>query len=247
MDRKIGSKTFKATTERMLIQRFRQETRGEANKDSDELESADTDGGWPALEAKHPNFLRPRGRTPAIGSNDPASSSTTATTARTATAARREPTPTGAWTREISVRRRDRGPVGIPERFSRDEKGRVDMSYRGYPTSELPPGHRRGQPAKGIGKGIHLANVKDDCLIANPDFGGSLMPIVPDIGYVRCRSGEMTGRGRWDAKNEIFRCVILCPKCEGDSCNQRMWTVYETHGAHRCKICHREDGGEYTD
>ena len=83
--------------------------------------------------------------------------------------------------------------------------------------------------------------------MANPDFGGSLMPIVPEIGYVRCRSGEMTGRGRWDAKNEIFRCVILCPKCEGDSYNQRQWTVYEQHGNHRCKACHREDGGEYTD
>ena len=96
---------LQATTEKMLIQRFRQETRGEAKKDSDELESADTDGGWPALKAKRPNFLRPRGRTPAMGSNAPASSSTTATTA---TAARRDPTPTGAWTRETSVRRRDR-------------------------------------------------------------------------------------------------------------------------------------------
>ena len=38
------------------------------------------------------------------------------------------------------------------------------------------------------------------------------MPLVPEIGYVRCRSSEMTGRGRWDARNEIFRCVILCPK-----------------------------------
>ena len=109
------------------------------------------------------------------------------------------------------------------------------MSYRRYPTSELPPGHRRGRPAKGIGKGIHLENIRDDALVANPDFGNTLMPLVPEIGYVRCRSGEMTGRGRWDAKNEIFRCVILCPKCEGDSCNQRMWTVFEQHGSHRCK------------
>ena len=231
---------LQATSERQLIERFRKETRTD-KRDSDELDSADTDGGWPALEAKHPNFLRPRGRGPAMGSGEPASSSTTATSAR------REPTPTGAWTRETSVRRRDRIPLGIPERFSRDDKGRVDMSYRHYPTSELPPGHRRGKPAKGIGKGIHLQNVKDDCLIANPDFGGSLMPLVPEIGYVRCRSGEMTGRGRWDAKNEIFRCVILCPECEGDSCNQRQWTVYEQHGNHRCKTCHRQAGGEYSD
>ena len=48
---------------------------------------------------------------------------------------------------------RDRVPLGILERFSRDDKGRVDMSYRRYPTSELPPGHRWGRPAKGIGKG----------------------------------------------------------------------------------------------
>ena len=157
---------LQATTERQLIQQFRRETRTDRRQESDELDSADIDGGWPALEAKHPGFLRPRGRTPAMGSNDPATSSTTATSAR------REPTPTGAWTREISARRRDRIPLGLPERFGRDEKGRVDMSYRLYPTSELPPGHRRGKPAKGIGKGIHLQNVKDDCLIANPDFGG---------------------------------------------------------------------------
>ena len=88
---------LQATTEKKLIERFRRETRSDTRQESDELESADTDG------AKHPNFLRPRGRAPAIGSNrDPASSSTTATTAR------REPTPTGAWTRETSVRRRDR-------------------------------------------------------------------------------------------------------------------------------------------
>ena len=44
----------------------REELQKETRTDkSDELDSADTDGGWPALEAKHPNFLRPRGRGPA--------------------------------------------------------------------------------------------------------------------------------------------------------------------------------------
>ena len=100
----------------------------------------------------------------------------------------------------------------------------------------------RWRRAKGLGKGIHLASVRDDALVASPDFGGSLMPIVPEIGYVRCRSGEMTGRGRWDARNEIFRRVILCPKCEGDSCNQRQWAVCEQHRSRLCKSCHREAG-----
>ena len=55
---------LQATTERMLIQRFRQETRGEANKDSDELESADTDGGWPALGGQAPQLPATKGPDP---------------------------------------------------------------------------------------------------------------------------------------------------------------------------------------
>ena len=51
---------LQATTERMLIQRFRKEMRGDANKDSDELESAASLGGQapqlPATKGSGPSY-----------------------------------------------------------------------------------------------------------------------------------------------------------------------------------------------
>ena len=73
-----------------------------------------------------------------------------------------------------------------------------------------------------------MQRIVEDTLAPNPLFGGELMPVIPEIGYVRHRNGDMEiGRGRWDTKNDIFRCIILCPACNQDTCNQRMWTMYE--------------------
>ena len=149
----------------------------------------------------------------------------------------------------MSQRRKDRRPPeNFVDRTFVDDRGRVDKTWRKYPTSELPIGHRRGANSKGYGKGIHMQHIVEDKLAPNPLFGGELMPVIPEIGYVRHRRGDMEiGRGRWDTKNDIFRCIIPCPACNQDTCNQRMWTMYEGHSPHLCKGCHRDAGGRYSD
>ena len=93
-----------------------------------------------------------------------------------------------------------------------------------------------------------MAKIVDDTLAPNPDFSMDMKPIVPELGFVRHRrTGRMTGRGRWDRKNEIFRCIILCPTCDQDVCNQRMWTVYDDHDTHDCRRCHEDKGYVYDD
>ena len=72
----------------------------------------------------------------------------------------------GAWTREVSQRRKDRRPPkNFVDRTFVDDEGRVDKTWRKYPTSELPIGHKRGANAKGYGKGVHMQRT-------NPLFGG---------------------------------------------------------------------------
>ena len=86
----------------------------------------------------------------------------------------------------MSQRRKDRRPPeNFVDRTFVDDRGRVDKTWRKYPTSELPIGHRRGANFKGYGKGIHMQHIVEDKLAPNPLFGGELMPVIPEIGYVR--------------------------------------------------------------
>ena len=59
---------------------------------------------------------------------------------------------------------------------------------------------------------------------------------IPEIGYVRHRD-RMQGRGRWDARNRIFRCIVRCPECTSDACNRRMWYMLDYHDSHLCEDC----------
>ena len=68
---------------------------------------------------------------------------------------------------------------------------------------------------------------------------GDAFLAIPAIGYVR-HADTITGRGRWDARNLIFRCVVQCPDCGKDACDRRVWYLLDNHPSHRCDACKRE-------
>ena len=56
---------------------------------------------------------------------------------------------------------------------------------------------------------------------------------IPDVGYIRRRE-NITGRGPWDTRNMIFRCVVRCSVWQNDVCNQRM---LDDRASHLCDSC----------
>ena len=62
---------------------------------------------------------------------------------------------------------------------------------------------------------------------------------IPDTGFIRYRPG-IQGRGRWDGRNDIFRCIVLCESCNARGCNMRMWYQLDNHDSHLCESCLRD-------
>ena len=130
-----------------------------------------------------------------------------------------------------------------------NDKGQVDKTWKNFPDDELPAGHRRGERVKGVGKWAHLKKIMDDTSATPLDdaFSGETeLPAIPDIGYIRWKS-RIQGRGRWDSRNDIFRCIVLCPRCGEDSCNRRMWYAIDGHMDHLCRHCYRPSGDKGPD
>ncbi len=132
-----------------------------------------------------------------------------------------------------------------------DIRGRVDKTWRRFPLADRPPGAISGPghsvASKGAGKGVHADNARDDLLGPGPilDSYDPKRPgfdpgrYIPDVGSIVFVDG-LSGRGRWDTRNEIFRCVVRCPHCRYDLCNRRMWWSLDNHPQHFFKRCQRE-------
>ena len=161
----------------------------------------------------------------------------------------------GATDRRASVERRlwKKLPAGVPRTaIFVDEHGRADMSWRNVPDNEKPPGALRGPghgASKGIGKQSHADRpiqdaygpgpIMDEVNPRDPDFDPA--EYIPEIGSIIFEEG-LTGRGRYDTLNQIFRCVVRCPHCRADMCNRRMWFALDNHSQHYCRGCQQELG-----
>ena len=129
------------------------------------------------------------------------------------------------------------------------------MSYRNTPDAKKPPGalsgpgHDKGS-GKGVGKATHAAHshqdrygpgpVLDDVDPKDPRFDPS--EFIPNFGSISFEE-NITGRGRHDTHNEIFRCIIRCPYCRADMCNRRMWYALDNHPQHYCRGCQQQELG----
>ena len=150
-------------------------------------------------------------------------------------------------------------PAGVPlSAMFIDEQGRADMSWRNVPDNEKPPGalcgpgHGKG---KGVGKYSHAMHPQADAwgpgdIMArvNPrDPAIDPAEFIPEMGSITYQEG-LTGRGRYDTWNGIFRCVIRCPHCRASLCNRRMWFFLDNHGldidqgGHYCRECQNKLG-----
>ena len=102
------------------------------------------------------------------------------------------------------------------------------------------PGHGKG---KGVGKQTHAANppgpIMDEINRRDPDFDPA--EYIPNFGSIIFQDG-LTGRGRYDTHNQIFRCIVRCPRCRADMCNRRMWFALDNRPQHSCRGCQQELG-----
>ena len=64
---------------------------------------------------------------------------------------------------------------------------------------------------------------------------------IPNFGAIIFEEG-VTGRGRYDTHNEIFRYIIHCPRCRADMCNCRMWYALDNRPQHYCRGCQQDLG-----
>ena len=62
---------------------------------------------------------------------------------------------------------------------------------------------------------------------------------IPERGFINYRYG-IQGRGRWDGRNDIFRCIVICQRCNASECNKRMWYQIDNHNSHMCETCLRD-------
>ena len=62
---------------------------------------------------------------------------------------------------------------------------------------------------------------------------------IPERGFINYRYG-IQGRGRWDGRNDIFRCIVICQRCNASECNKRMWYQIDNHSSHMCEVCLRD-------
>ena len=58
---------------------------------------------------------------------------------------------------------------------------------------------------------------------------------ITKIGSIVFEEG-LTGRGRYDTLNQIFRCIVRCPRCRADMCNRRMWFAFDNRPQHYCGL-----------
>ena len=120
------------------------------------------------------------------------------------------------------------------------------------PDSEKPPGALSGPghgKGKGVGKQTHAARAVDDAYGPGPimDEINPRAPTfdpaeyIPHVGSIIFQEG-LTGRGRYDTHNQIFRCIVRCPHCRADMCNRRMWFALDNHPQHYCRGCQQDLG-----
>ena len=126
------------------------------------------------------------------------------------------------------------------------------MSWRNVPDPEKPPealsgpGHGKG---KGVGKQTHAAKAVEDAYGPGPIMGeiNSRDPLfdpaeyIPHFGSVIFQDG-LTGKTRYDTHNQLFRCIVRCPRCRADMCNRRMWFALDNHPQHYCRRCQQDLG-----
>ena len=120
------------------------------------------------------------------------------------------------------------------------------------PDSEKPPG-ALSLPGHGRGKGVPKQTNADNAV---PDAcgPGQIMDevnprdpafdpaeYIPDTGSIVFQDG-LTGRGRYETLNQIFRCIVRCPRCRADLCNRRMWFALDNHPQHYCRGCQQDLG-----
>ena len=65
---------------------------------------------------------------------------------------------------------------------------------------------------------------------------------IPDMGFINHRPG-IQGRGRWDGRNDIFRCIVICEDCGASECNKRMRYQLDNHDSHLCERCLHDHKG----
>ena len=93
------------------------------------------------------------------------------------------------------------------------------------PNSEKPPGALAGHgKGKGVGKQTHADNavpdaygpgqILDEINPRDPAFDPA--EYIPETGSIVYLDG-LTGRGRYDTLNQIFRCIVRCPRCRRTS------------------------------
>ena len=62
---------------------------------------------------------------------------------------------------------------------------------------------------------------------------------IPERGFINYRHG-IQGRGRWDGHNWIFRCIVICQRCNASECTKRNWYQLDNHDSHMCERCLRD-------
>ena len=121
-----------------------------------------------------------------------------------------------------------------------DRLGRVDVSYRGCPRQYLPAGAR---PGENLRRGDLSIRSEDAIREVLPPSDEDALEIasrmsyvrIPERGFINFRYG-IQGRGRWDGRNDIFRCIDICQRCNASECNKRMWYQIDNHTSHMC-VC----------
>ena len=125
-----------------------------------------------------------------------------------------------------------------------DRLGRIDVSYLGCPRQYLPAGTR---PGENLRRGDLSIRSEDAIREVLPPSDEDALEIasrmsyvrIPERGFINYRYG-IQGRGRWDGRNDIFRCIVICQRCNASECNKRMWYQIDNHTSHMCEVCLRD-------
>ena len=124
---------------------------------------------------------------------------------------------------------------------------RVDMSYRNCPPLFLPPGVRPGENLRRGDMSIrHHERIQetlppsDEEALESLEYASRMTLVrIPDTRFIRYRPSAQ-GLGRWDGRNDIFRCLVLCENCNASECNKRMWYQLDNYESHLCETCLRD-------
>ena len=102
-----------------------------------------------------------------------------------------------------------------------------EMLASGCPLVHLPLGARPGENLRRGDISVRHNDTVREVLPQGDEEAlehASRMQLVriPDTGFIRYRYG-IQGRGRWDGRSDIFRCIVICENCDASECNKRMW------------------------